>query len=65
MLTWLLEFKGKGPVDDVKWMLKSFPRFHLISKIAKRADRQEAEEEAAERVLKGLLELPGNLLPDK
>src|SRR4029434_4799852 len=62
--TFLLEFKGEGPVDDVRWRLKSIPRFHLFSKIAKRANKTEAEK-GADRALKGLLELPGNLLPDK
>ena len=32
LLTCLLEFKGEGPVDDVRWSLKSIPRFHLIGK---------------------------------
>ena len=64
LLTFLLEFKGEGPVENMKWRLKSIPGLHLLGKAANKATRTEAEK-GADRALKGLIELPGNLLRDK
>ncbi len=64
LLTFLLEFKGEGPMDDVRWRFKSIPGFHLIGKAARKSTRTEAEK-GADRALKGLIELPGDVLPGK
>jgi hypothetical protein len=66
-LTWLLEFKGEGPVDNVRWSIKGFPGFHPIVNAPKKTARTEADaaEKEADRAVKGLIELPGKVLEDK
>ncbi len=66
LLTWLLEFKGEGPVDDVRWSLKTLPGFHPISNAPKKTTRTEREaENEDDRAVKGLIELPGKVLRDE
>ena len=66
MLTWLLEFKGEGPVGGVRWSLKALPGFHPIINAPKKTTRTEREAENEDgRALKGLIELPGKVLRDE
>ena len=66
LLTWLLEFKGQGPVDNVRWGIKGFPGFHPIVNVPKKTiSTADAAEKAADRAVKGLIELPGKVLEDK
>jgi len=66
LLTSLLKFKGEGPVDDVHWKVGGIRGLHLIRKTAKKPTGKAAEaEKGAGRAVKGLIELPGKLLPDK
>ena len=66
LFTWLLEFKGKGPVDNVRWSIKGFPGFHPVVNAPKKATRTaDAAEKEADRAVKGLIELPGKVLEDK
>ena len=66
LFTWLLEFKGEGPVDNVRWSIKGFPGFHPIVNAPKKTTRTaDAAEKAADRAVKGLIELPGKVLEDK
>jgi hypothetical protein len=67
LFTWLLEFKGEGPVDNVRWSIKGFPGFHPIVNAPKKTARTEADaaEKEADRAVKGLIELPGKVLEDK
>ena len=66
LFTWLLEFKGKGPVDNVRWSIKGFPGFHPIVNAPKKTTRPaDAAEKAADRAVKGLIELPGKVLEEK
>ena len=67
LLTSLLEFKGEGPVDNVRWSIKGFPGFHPIVNAPKKTARTEADaaEKEADRAVKGLIELPGKVLEDK
>jgi hypothetical protein len=66
LFTWLLEFKGEGPVDNVRWSIKGFPGFHPIVNAPKKTTRTaDAAEKEADRAVKGLIELPGKVLEDK
>ncbi len=66
MLTWLLEFKGEGPVGGVRWSLNGLPGFHPIVNAPKKTTRTEREAENEDnRAVKGLIELPGKVLRDK
>ena len=66
MLAWLFEFKGEGPVDNIRWSFKTVPGFHLLSKVAQRTAPPETEaEKEADRALKGLIELPGKVVHDQ
>jgi hypothetical protein len=66
LFTWLLEFKGDGPVDNVHWSIKGFPGFHPIVNAPKKTTRTaDAAEKEADRAVKGLIELPGKVLEDK
>src|SRR6476660_9207274 len=66
LFTWLLEFKGQGPVDAVRWSVKGFPGFHPVVNAPKKTTRTaDAAEKEADRAVKGLIELPGNVLEDK
>ena len=66
LFTWLLEFKGEGPVDNVRWSIKGFPGFHPIVNAPKKTAREaDAAEKEADRAVKGLIELPGKVLEDK
>jgi hypothetical protein len=66
LFTWLLEFKGEGPVDNVRWSIKGFPGFHPIVNAPKKTTRPaDAAEKEADRAVKGLIELPGKVLEDK
>jgi hypothetical protein len=66
LFTWLLEFKGEGPVDNVRWSIKGFPGFHPIVNAPKKTTRTaDAAEKEADRAVKGLIELPGKVLEDE
>ena len=66
LFTWLLEFKGEGPVDNVRWSIKGFPGFHPVVNAPKKTTRTaDAAEKEADRAVKGLIELPGKVLEDK
>ena len=66
MFTSLLEFKGEGPVDNVRWSIKGFPGFHPVVNAPKKTTRAaDAAEKEADRAVKGLIELPGKVLEDK
>ena len=66
LFTWLLEFKGEGPVDNVRWSIKGFPGFHPIVNAPKKTTRTaDAAEKEADRAVKGLIELPGKVLEEK
>jgi hypothetical protein len=66
LFTWLLEFKGEGPVDNVRWSIKGFPGFHPVVNAPKKTTRTaDAAEREADRAVKGLIELPGKVLEDK
>src|SRR6478672_9997510 len=66
LLTSLLEFKGEGPVDNVRWSIKGFPGFHPIVNAPKKTTRTaDAAEKEADRAVKGLIELPGKVLEEK
>ncbi len=66
LFTWLLEFKGEGPVDNVRWSIKGFPGFHPIVNAPKKTTRTaDAAEKEADRAVKGLIELPGKVFEDK
>ncbi|MGC1322264.1 MAG: hypothetical protein WA849_08780 [Candidatus Udaeobacter sp.] len=66
LFTSLLEFKGEGPVDNVRWSIKGFPGFHPIVNAPKKTTRTaDAAEQEADRAVKGLIELPGKVLEDK
>jgi hypothetical protein len=66
LFTSLLEFKGEGPVDNVRWSIKGFPGFHPIVNAPKKTTRTaDAAEKEADRAVKGLIELPGKVLEDK
>ncbi len=66
LLTWLLEFKGEGPVGGVRWSLNGLPRFHPIINPPKKTTRAEREAENEDgRAVKGLIELPGKVLRDE
>jgi hypothetical protein len=66
LFTWLLEFKGEGPVDNVRWSIKGFPGFHPVVNPPKKTTRTaDAAEKEADRAVKGLIELPGKVLEDK
>src|SRR6478672_10732808 len=66
LFTSLLEFKGEGPVDNVRWSIKGFPGFHPVVNAPKKTTRTaDAAEKEADRAVKGLIELPGNVLEDK
>jgi hypothetical protein len=66
LFTWLLEFKGEGPVDGVRWSIKGFPGFHpVVNTPKKTTGTADAAEKAADRTVKGLIELPGKVLEDK
>jgi hypothetical protein len=66
LFTWLLEFKGEGPVDNVRWSIKGFPGFHPIVNAPKKTTRPaDAAEKEADRAVKGLIELPGKVLEEK
>src|SRR6188472_3187053 len=66
LFTWLLEFKGQGPVDNVRWSIKGFPGFHPVVNAPNKTTRTaDAAEKEADRAVKGLIELPGNVLEDK
>ena len=43
LFTWLLEFKGEGPVDNVRWSIKGFPGFHPIVNAPKKTTRQRTQ----------------------
>jgi hypothetical protein len=64
LLSFLLEFKGEGPVDNVRWRLKAVPSLPLIRKAATKATSSE-EDKPADRALKGLIELPGKVIRDE
>ena len=65
LLAWLFEFKGEGPVDNIRWSFKTVPGFHLLSKVAQRtAPPESASEKEADRAVKGLIELPGKVVRD-
>src|SRR6478672_831373 len=65
-LTWLLEFKGEGPVDNVRWSIKGFPGFHPIVNAPRKTTRTaDVAEKEADRAVKGLIELPGKVLEEK
>jgi hypothetical protein len=65
-LAWLLEFKGEGPVDNIRWSFRTVPGFQLLGKVAQRTDKPEAvAEKEADRAVKGLIELPGKVLHEK
>ena len=66
LLTWLLEFKGEGPVGGVRWSLKGLPGFHPIISAPKKTSSTEREAENEDnRTVKGLIELPGKVLRDE
>ena len=66
LFTWLLEFKGTGPVDNVRWSIKGFPGFHPVINAPKKTTRTaDVAEKEADRAVKGLIELPGKVLEDK
>ena len=66
LFTSLLEFKGEGPVDNVRWSIKGFPGFHPIVNAPKKTTRTaDAAEKEADRAVKGLIELPGKVLEEK
>src|SRR6478736_2483630 len=66
LFTSLLEFKGEGPVDNVRWSIKGFPGFHPVVNAPKKTTRPaDAAEKEADRAVKGLIELPGKVLEDK
>ena len=67
LFTSLLEFKGEGPVDNVRWSIKGFPGFHPVVNAPKKTARTEADaaEKEADRAVKSLIELPGKVLEDK
>jgi hypothetical protein len=66
LFTWLLEFKGEGPVDAVRWSIKGFPGFHPVVNAPNKTTRiADAAEKEADRAVKGLIELPGKVLEDK
>ncbi len=66
LLTWLLEFKGEGPVGGVRWSLNALPGFHPIINAPKKTTRTEREaENEDDRAVKGLIELPGKVLRDE
>ena len=66
LLTWLLEFKGEGPVGGVRWSLNGLPGFHPIINAPKKTTRTEREAENEDnRAVKGLIELPGKVLRDE
>ena len=66
LLTWLLEFKGEGPVGGVRWSLNGLPGFHPIINAPKKTTRTEREaENEDDRAVKGLIELPGKVLRDE
>jgi hypothetical protein len=66
LLTWLLEFKGEGPVGNTRWSLKGLAGFHPIINASKRTTRMEREAENEDgRAVKGLIELPGKVLREE
>ena len=65
LFTWLFEFKGEGPLDGVRWSLKGFPGFHPIINAPKKTTETEEAEQAADRAVKGVIELPGKVLRDE
>ena len=66
LFTWFLEFKGVGPVDNVLWSIKGFPGFHPVVNAPKKTTRTaDAAEKAADRAVKGLIELPGKVIEEK
>jgi hypothetical protein len=66
LLTSLLEFKGEGPVDDMRWSLKSVPGVSTIGKGAKQTTKTATDAvKGAGRAVKGLIGLPGKLLRDE
>ncbi len=66
LLTWLLEFKGEGPVGSARWSLKGLAGFHPIINAPKKTTRTEREaENEDDRAVKGLIELPGKVLRDE
>jgi len=62
--TWLLDFKGEGPLDSMHWSLKRLSGIHPHGQAEKRAARTGTEEEEADRALKGLIELPGKVVEE-
>ncbi len=66
LLTWLLEFRGEGPVGGVRWSLNGLPGFHPIINAPKKTTGTEREAESEDsRAVKGLIELPGKVLRDE
>jgi hypothetical protein len=66
LFTSLLEFKGEGPVDNVRWSIKGFPGFHpVVNAPKKTTSTADAAEKEADRAVKGLIELPGKVLEEK
>ena len=66
LLTWLLEFKGEGPVGSARWSLKGLAGFHPVINAPKKTTRTEREAENEDgRAVKGLIELPGKVLRDE
>ena len=66
LLTWLLEFKGEGPVGSARWSLKGVAGFHPVINAPKKTSRTEREAENEDgRAVKGLIELPGKVLREE
>jgi hypothetical protein len=65
LFTSLLEFKGEGPVDGVRWSIKGFPGFHPVINAPNKTTRTaDAAEKEADRAVKGLIELPGKVVEE-
>ena len=66
LLTWLLEFRGEGPVGGVRWSLNGLPGFRpTISAPKKTTGAQREAENEDNRAVKGLIELPGKVLREE
>ena len=64
LFTWFLEFKGQGPLDNMRWSLRGFPRVPLPGDAGRKSPEAIADEDDADRALKGLIEFPGKIIEE-
>jgi hypothetical protein len=66
LLSSLLEVEGSGPVNDMRWRLKNMPDADIITGAAKTLEKTGGKAiKTTGKTVKGLLGIPGKLLPKK